>query len=301
MVINIFHFIASAIAGYMAGLLGSSNNPISGVTVAVLLFVSILMLAFGATGIEGMTVVILMAAVVACAGAISGDVLQSLAAGQMIGSTPYKQQLAEVFGILAAAPILGIVVKALDSAYGIGTKNLPAPQAFLMGGIVEGVIGGDMVWPYVIAGAFLAMVLIMMDIPVLPVAIGTYLPLTLSIPIFSGGIIRALVDRYINKRSPNGGEDAENSDWEMAIQKHGVSPKEKAHRTGLLFTAGLIAGEALMGVVSAFLIIGHVNLSLLDNAPSWPGMLVWGYLAFLVGYVVIRTFNKARDEQVEEA
>lgn len=292
-------FVASAIAGYMAGLLGSSNNPISGVTVSVLLFVSILMLAFGATGIEGMTVVILMAAVVACAGAISGDVLQSLAAGQMIGSTPYKQQLAEVFGILAAAPVLGIVVKALDSAYGIGTKNLPAPQAFLMGGIVEGVIGGEMVWPYVIAGAFLALVLIMMDIPVLPVAIGTYLPLTLSVPIFSGGLIRAGVDRYINKRSPDGGEEEETSDWEMAIQKHGVSPKEKAHRTGLLFTAGLIAGEALMGVVSAFLIIGHINLALFDNAPAWPGMLVWGYLAFLLGYIVIRTFNKARDEHVE--
>jgi putative OPT family oligopeptide transporter len=292
-------FVASAIAGYMAGLLGSSNNPISGVTVAVLLFVSILMLAFGATGIEGMTVVILMAAVVACAGAISGDVLQSLAAGQMIGSTPYKQQLAEVFGILAAAPILGIVVKALDSAYGIGTKNLPAPQAFLMGGIVEGVIGGEMVWPYVIAGAFLALVLIMMDIPVLPVAIGTYLPLTLSIPIFSGGIIRAVVDRYINKRSPNDGNDEETSDWEMAIRKHGVSPKEEAHRTGLLFTAGLIAGEALMGVISAFLIIGHVDIALLDKAPAWPGMLVWGYLAFLMGYIVIRTFNKARAEHVE--
>ncbi|MDD3492533.1 MAG: oligopeptide transporter, OPT family [Candidatus Thermoplasmatota archaeon] len=292
-------FLASAIAGYMAGLLGSSNNPISGVTVAVLLFVSIIMLAFGATGLEGMTIVILMAAVVCCAGAISGDVLQSLAAGQMIGSTPYKQQLAEIFGILAAAPVLGIVVKALDSAYGIGTKNLPAPQAFLMGGIVKGVIGGEMVWPYVIAGAFLALVLIMMDIPVLPVAIGTYLPLTLSIPIFAGGIVRALVDRYINKRSPNSGQEDEASDWEMAIQKHGVSPKEKANRTGLLFTAGLIAGEALVGVISAFLIIGHIDIALLGKAPAWPGMLVWGYIAFLMGYIVIRTFNKARAEHVE--
>ncbi|MGC9307848.1 MAG: OPT family oligopeptide transporter [Thermoplasmatota archaeon] len=293
-VLVIAAFVASAIAGYMAGLLGSSNNPISGVTVAVLLFVSILMLAFGATGIEGMTVVILMAAVVACAGAISGDVLQSLAAGQMIGSTPYKQQLAELFGVIAAAPVLGIVVKALDSAYGIGTKNLPAPQAFLMGGIVEGVIGGEMVWPYVIAGAFLAMVLILMDIPVLPVAIGTYLPLTLSIPIFSGGVIRSLVDRYISGRTRGEEDEGEPSDWEMAVKQSGVSPKEEAHRTGLLFTAGLIAGEALMGVISAFLIIGNVDLSLLEDAPSWPGMVVWGYIAFLIGYIVIRTFNKAQ-------
>lgn len=296
-VLVIAAFVASAIAGYMAGLLGSSNNPISGVTVAVLLFVSILMLAFGATGIEGMTVVILMAAVVACAGAISGDVLQSLAAGQMIGSTPYKQQLAEMFGIIAAAPVLGIVVKALDSAYGIGSKNLPAPQAFLMGGIVKGVIGGQMVWPYVIAGAFLALVLILMDIPVLPVAIGTYLPLTLSVPIFSGGIVRKLVERYISGRTEGEEEEEEPSDWQMAVKKTGVSPKEKAHRTGLLFTAGLIAGEALMGVISAFLIIGHVDLSLLEQAPAWPGMLVWGYIAFLIAYIVIRTFNKARAEE----
>lgn len=293
-------FMASAIAGYMAGLLGSSNNPISGVTVAVLLFVSIIMLAFGVTGIEGMTIVILMAAVVCCAGAISGDVLQSMAAGEMIGSTPYRQQLAEIFGILAAAPVLGIVVKALDSAYGIGTKNLPAPQAFLMGGIVKGVIGGDMVWPYVIAGAFLALVLILMDIPVLPVAIGTYLPLSLSIPIFIGGIVRALIDKMIAKRSTGNGDDEELSDWEMAIKSHGVSPKEMAHRTGLLFTAGLIAGEAIMGVISAFLIIGHVNLKLMEDAPAWPGMLVWGYIAFLLGYIVLRQFNKSQAEAESE-
>ncbi len=293
-------FIASAIAGYMAGLLGSSNNPISGVTVAVLLFVSIIMLAFGVSGLAGMTIVILMAAVVCCAGAISGDVLQSMAAGEMIGSTPYRQQLAEIFGILAAAPILGIVVKALDSAYGIGTKNLPAPQAFLMGGIVKGVIGGEMVWPYVIAGAFLAIVLILMDIPVLPVAIGTYLPLSLSIPIFVGGIVRAIVDKAIEKRSNGNDEDEELSDWEMAIKSHGVSPKEMAHRTGLLFTAGLIAGEAIMGVISAFLIIGHVNLKLMEDAPSWPGMLVWGYIAFLLGYIVLRQFNKSQAEVESE-
>ncbi|MCD6299449.1 MAG: oligopeptide transporter, OPT family [Thermoplasmata archaeon] len=293
-------FIASAIAGYMAGLLGSSNNPISGVTVAVLLFVSMIMLAFGVSGIAGMTIVILMAAVVCCAGAISGDVLQSLAAGEMVGSTPYRQQLAEIFGVLAAAPVLGIVVKALDSAYGIGTKNLPAPQAFLMGGIVKGVIGGDMVWPYVIAGAFLALVLILMDIPVLPVAIGTYLPLSLSIPIFVGGIVRALVDKMIDKRSNGNEDDEELSDWEMAIKSHGVSPKEMAHRTGLLFTAGLIAGEAIMGVISAFLIIGHVNLKLLEDAPSWPGMLVWGYIAFLLGYIVLRQFKKSQAEAESE-
>lgn len=287
-------FVASAIAGYMAGLLGSSNNPISGVTVAVLLFVSIIMLAFGVTGTSGMTIVIGMAAVVCCGAAISGDVLQSMAAGQMLGATPWKQQLAEMFGVIASAPILAIVVQALDKAYHIGSYDLPAPQAFLMGGIVRGVIGGEMVWPFVIAGAFLALVLIIMDIPVLPVAIGIYLPFTLTVPILVGGIVRALVDRKLNKESPE--ENEEVSDWEMAIRKTGIKPKEKAHRTGLLFSAGLIAGEAIMGVISAFLIIGHINLGLLKEAPSWPGMLIWGYIAFLLGYIVLREFRKASHE-----
>ena len=289
-----FAFIASAIAGYMAGLLGSSNNPISGVTVAVLLIVSIIMLAFGARGTSGMIIVIGMAAVVCCGAAISGDVLQSMAAGQMLGATPWKQQVAEIIGVSAAAPILAIVIQALDKAYTIGSENLPAPQAFLMGGIVKGVIGGQMVWPFVIAGAFLALVLIIMDIPVLPVAIGIYLPFTLSVPILAGGILRAIIDRMLKKESPE--EEEELSDWEMAIKVGKVKPKERAHRVGLLFSAGLIAGEALMGVISAFLIIGHVNLSILKQAPSWPGMLVWGYIAFLLGYVVIREFGKAKAE-----
>jgi len=288
-------FVASAIAGYMAGLLGSSNNPISGVTVAVLLFVSIIMLAFGVTGTSGMEIVIGMAAVVCCGAAISGDVLQSMAAGQMLGATPWKQQVAEMLGVIAAAPVLAIVIQALDKAYKIGSYDLPAPQAFLMGGIVKGVIGGEMVWPFVIAGAFLALVLIIMDIPVLPVAIGIYLPFTLSVPILVGGIVRALVDKKLKKMSPEE-EEEELSDWEMAIKKTGIKPKEQAHRVGLLFSAGLIAGEALMGVIGAFLIIGHINLGVFKEAPSWPGMLIWGYIAFLLGYIVIREFRKAANE-----
>ena len=288
-------FVASAIAGYMAGLLGSSNNPISGVTVAVLLFVSIMMLAFGATGFGGMTIVIGMAAVVCCAAAISGDVLQSMAAGQMLGATPWKQQVAEMIGVTAAAPVLAIVIQALDKAYKIGSTDLPAPQAYLMGGIVKGVIGGEMVWPFVIAGAFLAIVLILMDIPVLPVAIGIYLPFTLVVPILVGGIVRAIVDKKLKKNSPEE-EEEELSDWEMAIKKTGIKPKEKAHRAGLLFSAGLIAGEALMGVIGAFLIIGHIDLGILEEAPAWPGLLIWGYIAFLLGYIVLREYRKAKEE-----
>ncbi|MCK4366253.1 MAG: oligopeptide transporter, OPT family, partial [Thermoplasmatales archaeon] len=257
----LFAFIASAIAGYMAGLLGSSNNPISGVTVIVLLVTTLLLVGFGLSGTGAFGVAILIAAVICCAAAISGDVLQSMSCGQMIGATPKNQQIAEIIGVLAAAPILALVVQALDKAYHIGSPDLPAPQAFLMAGITKGVLTGDMVWPFVLAGMVLAFVFILIDLPVLPVAIGIYLPFTLSVPIFGGGIVRHLTNKYIEKKYGSADEEGI-SDWELAIKQTGVKPKEKIIRTGLLLTAGLIAGEALMGVVVAFLIIGGIDLAI---------------------------------------
>ena len=284
----LFAFIASAIAGYMAGLLGSSNNPISGVTVSVLLITSLILLGFGLSGnIGAYGVAILIAAVICCAAAISGDVLQSMTCGQMVGATPRNQQIAEMIGVLAAAPILALVVQALDQAYHIGSTNLPAPQAFLMSGIVEGVLGGGMVWPFVLAGAVLAFVLILIELPVLPVAIGIYLPFTLSVPIFFGGIVRHVTNKYIEKKYGNA-EEEEISDWELAIKQTDVKPKEKIIRTGLLLTAGLIAGEALMGVIVAFLIIGGVNLAIFDFPPILPAILIWLFIALLLAYIPLR-------------
>lgn len=284
----LFAFVASAIAGYMAGLLGSSNNPISGVTVSVLLITSLILLGFGLSGDVGAYgVAVLIAAVICCAAAISGDVLQSMTCGQMIGATPKNQQIAEIIGVLAAAPILALVVSALDQAYHIGSTNLPAPQAFLMSGIVKGVLGGEMVWPFVIAGMVLAFVLILIDLPVLPVAIGIYLPFTLAIPIFAGGIVRHLTNGVIEKKYGSA-EEEEISEWELAIKQTDVKPKEKIIRTGLLFTAGLIAGEALMGVIVAFLIIGGINLAIFDFPPVLPGLLLWLFIAVLLWYIPLR-------------
>ena len=283
----LFAFIASAIAGYMAGLLGSSNNPISGVTVAVLLITSLVLLGFGLSGTGAFGVAILIAAVICCAAAISGDVLQSMACGQMVGATPRNQQLAEMVGVLAAAPILALVVQALDEAYHIGSPNLAAPQAFLMAGIVKGVLTGEMVWPFVLAGMVLAFVLILIDLPVLPVAIGIYLPFTLSVPIFAGGIVRHFTNKHIEKKYGSA-EEEEISDWELAIKQTDVKPKEKIIRTGLLLTAGLIAGEALMGVGVAFLIIGGVNLAIFDYPPVWPAVLIWLFIAVLLAYIPLR-------------
>lgn len=292
----LFAFVASAIAGYMAGLLGSSNNPISGVTVSVLLITSLILLGFGLSGnIGAYGVAILIAAVICCAAAISGDVLQSMTCGQMIGATPKNQQIAEMIGVLAAAPILALVVSALDQAYKIGSTNLPAPQAFLMSGIVKGVLGGEMVWPFVLAGAVLAFVLILIDLPVLPVAIGIYLPFTLAVPIFCGGIVRHVTNIFI-KRKYGSSDEEQVSEWELAIKQTDVKPKEKIIRTGLLLTAGLIAGEALMGVIVAFLIIAGISFSLYEFPPIWPGLILWLFIALLLAYIPLREIF-ANDKQ----
>ena len=283
----LFAFIASAIAGYMAGLLGSSNNPISGVTVIVLLTTCLILLGFGLSGTGAFGVAILVAAIICCAAAISGDVLQSMACGQMVGATPRNQQIAEIIGVLAAAPILALVVQALDQAYKIGSPSLAAPQAFLMAGIVKGVLTGEMVWPFVLAGMVLAFVLILIDLPVLPVAIGIYLPFTLSIPIFGGGIVRHFTNKRIEKKFGSA-EEEEISDWELAIKQKDVKPKEKIIRSGLLLTAGLIAGEALMGVIVAFLIIGGIDLSIYKYPPVWPALLIWLFIAVLLAYIPLR-------------
>ncbi|MEM0466297.1 MAG: oligopeptide transporter, OPT family [Candidatus Thermoplasmatota archaeon] len=292
----LFAFVASAIAGYMAGLLGSSNNPISGVTVSVLLITSLILLGFGLTGnIGAYGVAILIAAVICCAAAISGDVLQSMTCGQMIGATPRNQQIAEIIGVCAAAPFLALVISALDQAYRIGSPNLPAPQAFLMQGIVQGVLGGEMVWPFVLAGAVLALVLILLNLPVLPVAIGIYLPFTLSTPIFAGGIIRSLTNKVIAKKYGSA-EEEEISDWDLAIKQTDVKPKEKIIRTGLLLTAGFIAGEALMGVIVAFLIVLGVSFAVMEFPPIWPALLVWLFIAVLLWYIPLREIFAKHEE-----
>jgi putative OPT family oligopeptide transporter len=287
-----FAFIASALAGYLTGLVGSSNCPISGVTVVVLLIVSLIMLSLGATSFEAMAIVIMISAVICIGGSISGDLLQSMACGQMLGATPKKLQISMTLGVLAASGVIGLVIAILDQAFKIGSRTLPAPQAYLMAGVVKGILGGEMLWPYVIAGMVLAVVLIMIDLPVLPVAIGIYLPFTLSVPIFAGGGVRYLTDKFISKKYGNAQEE-EISDWELAIKQTNVKPKEKVIRTGLLFTAGLVAGEALMGVFVAILFVLGLNLAVFSGeAPILPGLILWIYIAVLLAYIPIREMYK---------
>jgi putative OPT family oligopeptide transporter len=210
-----------------------------------------------------------------------------MACGQMLGATPKKLQISMTFGVISISMVIGLVIGVLHKAFTIGSKNLPAPQAFLMKGIVQGVLGGEMLWPFIFVGVILGLVLILINLPVLPVAIGIYLPFTLSVPIFVGGGIRHFTDGYLKKRFGSA-EEEEISDWELAIKQKGVKPKEKSIRTGLLLTAGLVAGEALTGVIIAILVVMDVNLAIFKDAPWVPGLLIWIYIAALLAYIPIR-------------
>jgi len=235
-------FLFAAVAAYMAGLVGSSNNPISGVTIATVLFTSLVLVAIMGTdaGIEGAAAAILVAAVVCCAAAISGDTMQDFKAGQLVGATPWKQQVMELVGVVAAAIVVAPVLNVLLEAYGFGPKTelmpnaLQAPQATLMASVARGVFDQNLPWGMIAIGAGLAVALISADLelerrgsefrmPVLAVAVGIYLPFELSVPILAGGLISKLALRV--------------SDGQEAA----------AHR-GLLLASGLITGEALVGI-----------------------------------------------------
>ena len=234
----IFGFLFSAVAAYMAGVVGSSNNPISGVTIATILFTSLLI--FTLFGKEsGAAAAILVGAVVCCAAAIGGDNLQDLKTGNIVGATPWKQQIMQVIGVISAALSLGFILMILDGAYGIADvtreTSLDAPQATLMASVAEGVFEGNLEWTIICIGAIIGLLIILVDqyqlkrgsdfrVPILAVAIGMYLPIELTFPIFIGGMI----NHYANKIS-----------------------SQKGKNNGLLMAAGLITGEALMAIFIA--------------------------------------------------
>jgi putative OPT family oligopeptide transporter len=260
-------FLFSAVAGYMAGLVGSSNNPISGVTIATILTSALLLvLLIGTDSAIGPAAAVLIGAVVACAAANAGDNLQDLKAGRLLGSTPVKQQIMQIVGVGSAAFVMAPVLNLLLAAYGIGTPTpahlnpLPAPQATLMAAVAGGVFHGGLPWGMVAWGAVTALAIIALDVwleqrkaafrtPVLAVAVGIYLPLELSVAIFLGGLIA----------------------W-AAGQAH-------ARHNGLLFAAGLITGEALVGVVLAVPIVLAGDADVLAPwgrfTSPWPGVVLF--------------------------
>ena len=262
-------FLFASVAGYMAGLVGSSNNPISGVTIATILATSLILLALLGSQIEfavdtgraqaAAAAAIVVGAMVACAAAIAGDNMQDLKAGQLVGSTPYKQQIMQVVGVVSAALVIAPILSLLFNAYGMGgvlpregmnpEEMLSAPQATLMQSVAEGVFARNLEWNMIWIGAIIAVAIIILDkvleahgsnfrTPVLAVAVGIYLPLELTVPIFIGGIIAWWAGRKVAARARSEGNDPEKA-------------KTNAERKGLLFSSGLITGEALIGIVLA--------------------------------------------------
>ncbi len=269
-------FVFSSVSGYMAGLVGSSNNPVSGITISTILFASLVLLAFlGSGSTVGPVAAILIGAVTCSAAAVAGDNLQDLKAGRLLGATPWRQQVMLAIGALAGAAIMAPVLNLLLEAYGIGTpahagvKALNAPQATLMAAVAKGIFARDLPWSMIGLGAAVGASVIAFDLwlakhggrwraPVLAVAVGIYLPLEYTSPIFLGGLLSELVDRW----HANRGETRD--------------PEER-RRNGLLFSSGLIAGEAIIGVLIAIPIVlsGNVDVLALPaglRLGQWPGL-----------------------------
>jgi uncharacterized oligopeptide transporter (OPT) family protein len=241
-VMVILGFLFAAVAGYLVGLIGSSNNPISGLTLSTLIIAALLMVVLKVSGSAGVAGVLGVAGVVCCACGIAGDMMQDLKVGHVLGGTPWRMEISEIVAVVPAALILPAVLLALDKTYQIGSEQLAAPQANLMAMMAKGIVGGEMSWPLVIAGMFLAIGLILIKSPSpMLIAVGMYLPFYATSGIFVGGIIRWIMDYFLARSSD--GEDKQKT--------------TKAENTGVLISSGLIAGGALTAVIIAFIVLGY--------------------------------------------
>lgn len=260
-VIVIFGFFFATVSSRMVGLVGSSNNPVSGMAIATLLATTVLLKATGHTGMSGMTAAIAIGSVICIVAAMAGDMSQDLKTGYILGATPVKQQYGEMIGTVVSAVTIGFVLYLLNAAWGFGTPELSAPQATLMKMIVEGVMGGNLPWTLVFIGVFIALVVELLGIPVLPFAIGLYLPIELSSCIMIGGILRWALE----KKKYKSGEQ-----------------KESAISNGVLCCSGMIAGEGLIGILLAVFAVVKVNGRSLAEYIDLSGSVNFGQIGALV-------------------
>ena len=237
-IIVVFGFFFATVSSRMVGLVGSSNNPVSGMAIATLLIATFAIKSSGKTGIDGMTAAIAVGSVICIIAAIAGDTSQDLKTGYLLGATPKKQQMGEMLGVVVSGLAIGGVLYLLDAAWGYGTAEIPAPQAQLMKMIVEGIMGGNLPWGLVFVGVFLAICLEILRIPVMPFAIGLYLPIYLNAAIMIGGVVRMFVDGRKNVDDKK---------------------KEEQATDGTLYCAGMIAGEGLVGILLAILAVVNVS------------------------------------------
>lgn len=280
-IIVIFGFFFATVSSRMVGLVGSSNNPVSGMAIATLLIATLILKITGADGVAGMSSAIAIGSIICIVSAIAGDTSQDLKTGYILGATPKKQQMGEIVGVVAAALAIGGTLYLLDSAWGFGSDELGAPQATLMKLIVEGVMGGDLPWGLVFIGVFIAIVVEIIGIPVLPFAIGVYLPVQLNACIMVGGLIRLAMEKLNRKEEE----------------------KKEIINDGILFSSGMIAGEGLVGIILALLAVFGVdsalNLSEKFGIPQTVSDL-GGLLLFALIILTVLKFTvwKKRDKKV---
>lgn len=263
----IFGFFFATVSSRMVGLVGSSNNPVSGMAIATLLIATITLKATGDGGIHGMKGAIAIGSIICIVAAIAGDTSQDLKTGYLLGATPKKQQIGELIGVVAAAFAIGGVLYLLNAAWGFGSEQLGAPQAMLMKMIIEGVMDNNLPWALVFMGVFLAAAVEILGIPVLPFAIGVYLPVQLNACIMVGGLVRLYFDR---------------------MKKADKKEKDQLISDGMLYCSGMIAGEGLVGILLALLAVfgldKALDLSSRLNLPSF--VLDFGSL-ILFGLVIL--------------
>ena len=268
LIIVIFGFFFASVSSRMVGLIGSSNNPVSGMAIATLIIATLLLKATGTDGTTGMVGAIAIGGIICIVAAIAGDTSQDLKTGFIVGATPKKQQIGEMLGVVVSAAAIGFVLYLLNEAWGYGTEKIPAAQATMMKMLVEGIMNADLPWALILIGVFVAIVAEILKIPVMPFAVGMYLPFSLSAGIMAGGAVRFIVEKIK-------GTDGEK--------------KERGDR-GVLFTSGLIAGEGIMGIVLAILAVAGVDSAIkLDfSLPQIGSLIIFIVLLFYLYKVCMK-------------
>ena len=263
-IIVVFGFFFATVSSRMVGIVGSSNNPVSGMAIATLIVTTAILKATGSTGASGMVAAISIGTVICIVAAMAGDTSQDLKTGYIVGATPAKQQIGELIGAVVSAIAIGGVMYLLNAAWGFGSEQIPAPQATLMKMVVEGVMGGTLPWVLIFMGVFIAIVVEILGIPVLAFSIGLYLPIHLSAPIMVGGVIK----------------------WIMENKRKYANDKERKDSvdTGVLYAAGMIAGEGIIGILLAVLAVvgldSAIDLSSVygdafQSVGNWVGLVAF--------------------------
>lgn len=271
LMIVVFGFFFATVSSRMVGMIGSSNNPVSGMAIATLLLATFAIKATGETGIDGMKGAIAIGSVICIVAAIAGDTSQDLKTGYLLGATPKTQQIGELFGVVVSGLAIGGVLYLLDAAWGYGTAEVPAPQAGLMKMIVEGIMGGDLPWTLVFVGVFLALGLEILRIPVMPFAIGLYLPIYLNTTIMIGGVVRMFMD---------------------GRKKVDSKTKESQVTNGTLYCAGMIAGEGLVGIFLAILAVAGISIPAFINLGNIGGVVIMALM--ILGLLKFSLWNKRK-------